>query len=47
VVPMASSYPMVTLLVAVALLGERLSPAKVIGTLMVVAGLYIIQLGRR
>jgi transporter family protein len=47
VVPMASSYPVVTLLVAVALLGERLSPAKVIGTLMVVAGLYIIQLGRR
>lgn len=47
VVPMASSYPVVTLLVAVVLLGEKLNLAKAVGTLMVVAGLYIIQLGRR
>lgn len=47
VVPMASSYPVVTLVMGILLLGERLNLAKVLGTLMVVVGLYVIQLGRR
>ncbi|MGQ9526037.1 MAG: EamA family transporter [Armatimonadota bacterium] len=47
VVPMASSYPVVTLVLGILLLGEKLNVPKVLGTLMVVGGLYVIQLGRR
>jgi len=42
VVPVTSAYPVVTLLLSAAILHERLSPTRVLGTLLVVAGVALI-----
>jgi bacterial/archaeal transporter family protein len=44
VVPVTAAYPMVTAAVAAVVLRERMTPARVIGTLMVVLGVVVIGL---
>lgn len=46
VVPMAASYPLVTLVLGVVALGEGLNARKCVGALMIVAGLLVMQLGK-
>jgi uncharacterized membrane protein len=41
-VPVMSAYPIVTVLASLAVLGETLSPPKVGGVLLVVAGLIVL-----
>jgi transporter family protein len=43
VVPITAAYPVVTLLLGVFLLGEYLSPGKIIGGLLVVLGVFLIK----
>jgi transporter family protein len=42
VIPVSSAFPIVTLLLAWALLGERLTVRRCIGTAVVVAGVLVI-----
>lgn len=43
VVPLAASYPLITALLSMAFLGEKVSPARFIGTLLIVAGIYLVK----
>lgn len=43
VVPVTAAYPLITLVLAVGLLGERLSWAKLGGAVLVVAGLLLLR----
>ncbi len=45
--PIASSYPLVTLLIATVTLGELPTPRATVGTLLVVAGVILVALPRR
>lgn len=45
--PIASSYPLVTLIIATATLGERPTPRAAVGTVLVVAGVILVALPRR
>ena len=42
VVPFSAGYPLVTVLLAVVILGERVTPSRVIGLLLVVVGLLLL-----
>lgn len=43
IVPLVGAYPLVTLLVAAVFLGERLTALKVIGTALIVAGVFLLR----
>lgn len=45
--PITCSYPLVTLLIAVATLGERPSPRATVGTVLIVIGVILVALPRR
>jgi len=45
--PIASSYPLITLLIATATLGEIPTPRAALGTVLVVAGVTLVALPRR
>ncbi len=45
--PITCSYPLVTLLIAVAMLGERPSPRAMVGTVLIVAGVILVAVPRR
>ncbi len=45
VVPLTYTYPLITLLLAVALLGERLSPVKWIGICLAIVGAVLMSRG--
>jgi hypothetical protein len=42
-VPITATYPLVTALFAVLFLGEPLSPSRVLGALLIVAGVYFVR----
>ncbi|MDD5656060.1 MAG: EamA family transporter [Elusimicrobia bacterium] len=44
VVPLTSAFPLVTVLLAVLFLGEALTPAKLLGTLLICAGVGLLSL---
>jgi bacterial/archaeal transporter family protein len=46
VVPVTSVYPVVTVVLSAIVLAERITPTRVIGALVVVAGVAILGLGR-
>lgn len=43
IVPLSSTYPLVTFVLAVAFLGENFTPSKFLGTLLVSGGVYFIS----
>jgi transporter family protein len=43
IVPLSSTYPLVTFIIAVLFLGESFTPAKLIGTLLIISGIYFIS----
>lgn len=43
VVPVTASYPVVTLLLAAAILGERVTPDRAMATLLVIAGVILLS----
>ncbi|PKN02249.1 MAG: hypothetical protein CVU77_00170 [Elusimicrobia bacterium HGW-Elusimicrobia-1] len=43
VVPLAASYPLVTAVLSMAFLGEKVTPARFIGTALIVAGIYLVK----
>ena len=45
VVPISASYPFITFLIGVLLLGESLSLLKLAGALLVVAGVWLVKIG--
>jgi len=42
-IPVTAAYPLVTIVVAVALLGEQFTWSKLVGALMIIAGILIIR----
>ncbi|QGP91450.1 EamA-like transporter family protein [Neomoorella glycerini] len=43
VVPITASYPLIALVLAIALLGDKLSPGRGFGAVLIVTGIYLIQ----
>ena len=43
VVPIAGAYPLIAFLMGVFVLGEALSPMKLMGLVLVVAGIYLLK----
>ncbi|MFZ5435304.1 MAG: EamA family transporter [Bacillota bacterium] len=44
VTPVTSAYPIITIILAAVFLGEQLTVAKILGTAIVLAGLYVIRM---
>ncbi|OGS20601.1 MAG: hypothetical protein A2252_00965 [Elusimicrobia bacterium RIFOXYA2_FULL_39_19] len=42
-VPLAATYPLVTALLSVAFLGEQLTVVRIAGTLLIVAGVWLVK----
>jgi transporter family protein len=45
VVPIAGSYPFITFLLGIWLLGESFAPVKLIGVAFIVAGIWVLRVG--
>lgn len=43
VVPIVASYPVLTFIIGISLLGESLTPSKVAGVLLVSAGIFLLR----
>ena len=43
IVPIAATYPLVTAILSVLILGEQITPARVIGTILIVAGIWLVK----
>lgn len=43
IVPLSSTYPLITLIISVLFLGESFTYSKLIGTILIIAGIYIIS----
>lgn len=43
VVPIAATYPLVTAILSVLILGEHVTPLRIIGTLLIIAGIWFVQ----
>jgi transporter family protein len=43
IVPLASTYPLVTMILSVVLLGETVSPARILGAFFIVAGILLVK----
>ncbi|MGC8866928.1 MAG: EamA family transporter [Elusimicrobiales bacterium] len=43
IVPISSTYPLITLIIAVIFLGESFTLTKFFGTLLIVAGIYFVS----
>ena len=43
IVPIAATYPLVTAILSVLILGERVTPTRVIGTILIVAGIWFVK----
>jgi len=43
VVPIAASYPLVTAILSMLFLGEKITPERFIGTILVVTGIYLVK----
>ncbi|OPY74490.1 MAG: EamA-like transporter family protein [Syntrophorhabdus sp. PtaU1.Bin058] len=44
IVPIAASYPLITAILSIAVLGEAVTPQRVIGIIMTIAGIILIKL---
>ena len=45
IVPLAGSYPLIAFLLGVLLLGESVTPFKMVGVLLVLSGVWFLKLG--
>ncbi len=43
VVPLAASYPLVTAILSIIFLGEQITPARFIGTILIISGIYLVK----
>lgn len=43
IVPLAATYPLVTAILSVFLLGEKFSPVRLIGTILIIAGIWLVK----
>lgn len=43
IVPIAASYPLVTALLSFLILGERLTLHRIIGTLLIISGIWLVK----
>lgn len=43
IVPLAATYPLVTALLSVALLGETVTAARIAGTVLIVGGIWLVK----
>ena len=43
VVPIAAAYPLITAILSVLILGERVTPLRLAGTVLIVAGIWLVQ----
>ncbi|NQT22539.1 MAG: EamA family transporter [Candidatus Omnitrophica bacterium] len=44
VVPIAAIYPLVTAILSVLILGEQITPLRIMGTILIVAGVWLVQI---
>ncbi|MBN1353999.1 MAG: EamA family transporter [Candidatus Omnitrophica bacterium] len=44
VVPIAATYPLITAILSVLILGERVTPLRLIGTILIIAGVWFVQI---
>ena len=43
IVPIAAAYPLVSAILSVLILGEHVTPLRVIGTIMIIAGIWFVK----
>jgi len=43
IVPIAATYPLVTVILSAALLGEHVTPLRLFGTLLIISGIWLVQ----
>lgn len=43
VVPIAATYPLITAMMSVLILGERVTPLRLLGTVLIIAGVWFVQ----
>ena len=43
-VPIAATYPLVTAILSVLILGEQMTPIRVMGTILIVAGVWLVKM---
>jgi len=43
IVPIAATYPLVTAILSVLILGEQVTPTRIFGTIFIVIGIWLVQ----
>lgn len=44
IVPIAATYPLVTAVLSVLILGEQITPFRILGTILIVIGIWFVQI---
>ncbi len=44
IVPIAATYPLITAILSVLILGEQITPYRIIGTLLIVVGIWFVRI---
>ena len=44
IVPIAATYPLVTAILSVLILGEQITPSRIAGTVLIVIGIWLVQI---
>jgi len=44
IVPIAATYPLVTAILSVLILGEQITPFRIMGTVLIVVGVWLVQI---
>jgi len=45
VVPLSGSYPFLTFILGVVVLGESITPVKIMGVILIIAGMWVLKIG--
>ena len=43
IVPIAATYPLITAILSMLILGERVTPLRILGTILIVAGIWFVK----
>jgi len=44
IVPIAATYPLVTAILSILILGEQITPFRILGTILIVIGIWLVQI---
>ena len=45
IVPLSGSYPLIAFVLGILLLGESITPCKVVGALLITLGIWFLKIG--